>query len=128
MKVLDTHVWLWWITGDPRLSTTSRHAIEAESELAVATMSVWEVATLQRQRRLELVPDLKTWIARALGGSRIEPLALTPEIAATAGTLPDEFPGDPADRIVYATAVTTGAHLVTKDRRLRAHDPARTIW
>ena len=128
MTVLDTHVWLWWISGDSRLSTTSRRAIEADSDIGVATMSIWEVATLARHGRLRLVPDLKTWVSRALEGSGIQPLRLTPEIAIEAGSLPDSFPGDPADRIVYATTMTVGGRLVTKDRRLRTHDPARTVW
>jgi PIN domain nuclease of toxin-antitoxin system len=126
--VMDTHVWLWWIAGDARLSSAARRVIEADPEAAVATISVWETATLERQGRLRLVPDLRTWLARSLGGSGVMPLGLTTEIAAEAGSLPASFPGDPADRIVYATAVAAGARLVTKDRRLRTYDPARTAW
>jgi PIN domain nuclease of toxin-antitoxin system len=55
---------------------------------------------------------------------------LTPAIAATAVSLPTSFPGDPADRLIYATAVEHGCRLVTKDRRLRGHRHARplTLW
>lgn len=45
-----------------------------------------------------------------------------------AGALPVPFPGDPAGRIIYATAVARGAPLVTGDRRMARHDPARVIW
>jgi PIN domain nuclease of toxin-antitoxin system len=40
------------------------------------------------------------------------------------------FPGDPADRLIYATAIEQGVRLVTKDRRLRAHRHPRplTLW
>ncbi len=83
---------------------------------------------LERRRRLRLLPDRRTWIARALGGSGVTAIALTPEIASSAGSLPDTFPGDPADRIVYATAHETRSQIVTKDRRISAYDPARIIW
>jgi PIN domain nuclease of toxin-antitoxin system len=62
------------------------------------------------------------------GGSGVTALALTTDVAAAAGSLPDAFPGDAVDRIAYATAVSAGAQLVTKDRRLRTFDPARTVW
>ena len=128
MIVLDTHAWLWWIAGDPRLSRRARRAIEADHAPAVATISVWETATLVRLGRIRLTPDLPTWLARALGGSGVQALPLTVEAAAAAGELPDSFPGDPADRIAYATAVTVGARFLTKDGRLRGYDPARTVW
>jgi PIN domain nuclease of toxin-antitoxin system len=128
VTVLDTHAWLWWISGDARLSRTARRVIESDGEPAIATISVWETATLARLGRLRLAPDLRTWLARALGGSGVTALALTSDVAAAAGVLPDAFPGDPADRIAYATAVSAGAQLVTKDRRLRTYDPARTVW
>ena len=128
MTVLDTHAWLWWIAGDPRLSRAARRVIESDGEPAVATISVWETATLARLERVRLVPDLRTWLPRALGGSGVTALALTTDVAAAAGSLPDAFPGDSVDRIAYATAVAAGAQLVTKDRRLRTFDPAHTVW
>jgi PIN domain nuclease of toxin-antitoxin system len=128
VTLLDTHVWLWWITGDPRLSDAAHAAIVGDPDRCVATISIWEVTTLERRGRLRLLPDRRTWVARALGGSGVTAIALSPGIAATAGALPDTFPGDPADRIVYATALERGHQLVTKDRRMRRHDPVRVVW
>ncbi|GAB2445708.1 hypothetical protein GCM10027062_28200 [Nocardioides hungaricus] len=57
-------------------------------------------------------------------------MAVTPQIAETAVALPATFPGDPADRLIFATAIVTGAQLVTKDRRMRSHPQPRviTVW
>lgn len=128
MTILDTHVWLWWIGDDPRLSSRARATIEASTEIGVSAISVWEMATLERLGRLRLVPDIRTWVRRALGGDVVTSLPITPEIALAAGSLLPPFPGDPADRIVYATALMSDAELVTKDRRLARHDPTRIIW
>jgi PIN domain nuclease of toxin-antitoxin system len=46
----------------------------------------------------------------------------------TAGSLLSPFPGDPADRIIYATTVAKDARLVTADRRIARHDPIRVVW
>lgn len=53
---------------------------------------------------------------------------MTAEVAIEAGRLPESFPGDPLDRVIYATAVSANAPLVTRDMRITAHDPARVIW
>lgn len=128
MTVLDTHCWLWWVDGDPRLSPKARSAIESSTELAVSTISVWEVATLDRLRRITLLPDTRTWIRRALAYGAVSPHVVTPEIALTAGSFLAPFPGDPADRLIYATALATGSSLVSADRRLARIDPARVVW
>jgi PIN domain nuclease of toxin-antitoxin system len=62
---------------------------------------------------------IRSWLERLADG--LQTLGLTPAIAATAVALPSSFPGDPADRLVYATAVEHGCLLVTKDGRLRRH-------
>lgn len=128
MTILDTHVWLWWIDGDPRLSDAARTAIEGGDEVGVSTISVWELATLERLGRIRLLPDFRTWVRRALAAEKVSELALTPEIAGAAGMLLPPFPGDPADRIIYATAIANGLRLVSADRRIARHDPDRVVW
>jgi PIN domain nuclease of toxin-antitoxin system len=126
--VLDTHTWVWWSDGDPRLSSAARATIEASDELGVSAISVWELATLERLGRIAVLPDLRVWVRRALAQSRVAAHPVTPEIALTAGSLLPPFPGDPADRIIYSTALANNAQLVTADRRLSRLDPSRVVW
>ena len=128
MTVLDTHTWVWWLDGDPRLSRAAQTAIDASSELTVSTISVWELATLERLGRLTVLPDIRTWVRRALAHPGVSTCAVTPEIALAAGSLLPPFPGDPADRIIYSTALANNARLVTADRRMARHDPGRIVW
>jgi PIN domain nuclease of toxin-antitoxin system len=128
MTVLDTHAWLWWVDGDPRLSPAARAAIESDTEAVVSAISVWELATLERLGRLTLLPDIRTWIRRALVYRGIAAQTVTPEVALAAGSLIAPFPGDPADRIIYATALATETRLVSADRRLATLDPDRVVW
>lgn len=60
----------------------------------------------------------------------VRSISVTPEIAAAAVALPSSFPGDPADRLIYATAIETGAQLVTKDEKLRRHrhPSVKAVW
>jgi PIN domain nuclease of toxin-antitoxin system len=126
--VLDTHALLWWRDGSTRLTARARAAIASADRIGVPTACCLELATLHRRRRIVLDRGPATWIRAALSAERVEELPLTTEIAIEAGVLPDTFPGDPVDRIVYATATMSGARLVTSDRRIRAHDARRVIW
>jgi PIN domain nuclease of toxin-antitoxin system len=128
VSVLDTHAWLWWVDEDPRLSPHARATIDRSDEIVVSAISVWELATLERLGRLKLTPDSRLWIRRALVQSRVAEAPVTAELGQLAGSLPVPFPGDPADRIIYATAVSRDLPLVTADRRLARHDPRRVVW
>ncbi|MBA2464818.1 MAG: type II toxin-antitoxin system VapC family toxin [Nocardioidaceae bacterium] len=127
--VLDTHAWLWWSSAPDRLSHAAREAIDASDRLGVCTISCWEVAMLEVRGRVELDRDVRAWVAQALAHPRARTLELTPAAAVAAGLLDGrDFPGDPADRIIYATAEALGARVVTRDRRMRDFDAARTVW
>jgi PIN domain nuclease of toxin-antitoxin system len=126
--VVDTHAWLWWLAAPEKLSAAAGAALEREGEVGVATISCWEVAMLAAKGRISLDVPVRTWVGRALAGERVRPLPLTPQIAVDAGLLDDAFPGDPADRILFATARQHGARLLTRDRALREFDPAATLW
>jgi PIN domain nuclease of toxin-antitoxin system len=128
MTILDTHVWLWWLGDDPRLSRPAREAVETSGEIGISAMSIWELATLERLGRLRLVPDIRSWVRRALARAEVSAIPVTTEIALAAGSLLPPFPGDPADRIIYATALLNDARLVSGDRRIHRHDPERVVW
>jgi PIN domain nuclease of toxin-antitoxin system len=127
--VLDTHVWLWW-RGDPKLlSKAARAAIESSDAIGISVMSCFEVARLADEERISLAMDVRTWIRHALAGERVRLIGLDAEVAVTAALLDRRrFPGDPADRMIFASARALGARLVTKDRRLRAFAESSTVW
>lgn len=129
MIVLDTHAWVWWAgeTGD--LSATAAEAIAEAEEIGVCTISCWEVAMLVARGRLELNSEVETWVAAALALPRVDAIQLDSRTATRAGSLDrNEFPGDPADRIIYATALGRGTRLVSRDERIAGFDPARVLW
>jgi PIN domain nuclease of toxin-antitoxin system len=128
MIVVDTHAWLWWVNEEAALSESARRTIEQADVIGVATISTMEVAALVERKRITLDTDVRPWVAQALAVDRVRELPLTAEIAVEAGSFGSDFVGDPADRIIYATAIATGSKLVTRDRFLRTYDPARTAW
>jgi PIN domain nuclease of toxin-antitoxin system len=127
--VLDTHAWLWWMTDPSRLSGPAHEAIAQSAGIGVSTLSAWELAMLVTRGRISLDRDVGLWVRQALAIDRMESLAPSAETAVAAGLLDAEsFPGDPVDRLIYATTRTLDARLVTRDRAIRAFDPERTIW
>ncbi|MBX9640509.1 MAG: PIN domain-containing protein [Mycobacteriaceae bacterium] len=126
--VLDSHVLHWWSAEPERLSKPARQAVEQAERLAVAAITWFELAWLAEHERILLTIPARTWLQRL--SEHVRTVGITPSVAATAVSLPSSFPGDPADRLIYATAVEHGWRLVTKDRRLRSHRHPRpvTIW
>ena len=126
--LLDTHVLHWWSAEPERLSRVAAEAVSDADEIAVAAVSWFELAWLATNGRIAVTIPVRSWLERLAEDVRTVPL--TPAVAYAAVSLPPSFPGDPADRLIYATALEHGWGLVTKDRRLRAHRvPQRvTIW
>jgi PIN domain nuclease of toxin-antitoxin system len=123
--LLDTHVIQWWSAEPDRLSRTAARAVEDADELALASISWFELAWLARHERIVLTIPIRSWLELLAG--QLRTVAVTPAIAETACSLPSSFPGDPADRLIYATAIEHGWRLVTKDRRMRAHRHVRPL-
>ncbi len=127
--VLDTHVWLWWLDDPARLSEAARYAIDDASRIGICTLSALELATLAVRGRITLDRDAGVWVRQALATPRVEALAPSAEVAVAAAMLDrDSFPGDPVDRIIYATARAARAQLVTRDRAIRAFDQRIAVW
>jgi PIN domain nuclease of toxin-antitoxin system len=127
--ILDTHAWLWWVVSAERLSEAAREAIDRTSRIGVPTIACFEVGTLAARARIRVKRPVDEWIRQALAHPRVEEVPLSAEIAIQAAALDrDAFPGDPADRIVYATALAIGAPLLSADRAIKAFDPARVVW
>ncbi len=129
MILLDTHVWLWWTAAPERLSTRATAAIGDAVQIAISTLSVWELTMLVVRGRVALDRDVQTWVRQALAQERVVALAPDAQHAVAAGLLDrDRFPGDSVDRILYATARSRRLPLVTRDRALRAFDRELTVW
>ncbi len=126
--LLDTHVVQWWSAEPDRLSKPAARALEQADELAVAAISWFELAWLARHERIIVTIPVRSWLEQL--AAQVRTVELTPAIADSAAALPSSFPGDPADRLIYATAVERGWRLVTKDRGLHArrHPRPLTLW
>lgn len=129
MIVLDTHAWLWWLAQPSKLSRAARRAIDEADTIAISTISAWEVTMLVQRGRIALDRDVATWVRQALAPARVTAAPPTADVAVAAGLLDrDGFPGDPADRLIYATARASRARLVTRDEALRRFDAHTTVW
>lgn len=117
--LLDTHVWIWLMEGEKKLTTAFQKAASFQSErggLFVSAISVWEVGMLAQRKKLELEIDVMDWVERALEPSGVQLIPLTPEISIQSSRLPGEFHKDPADRLIVATAHLQHVLLVTHDQ------------
>lgn len=110
------------------MSRAATKALSEADELAVTAISWFELTWLARHERIALTIPIRSWLEQL--ADQVRTIGVTPAIADTAVSLPSTFPGDPADRLIYATAIEHGWRLVTKDRRLRAHRHPRplTLW
>ena len=123
--LLDSHVLHWWAAEPDRLSTVARAAVADAEELAVASITWFELAWLASHERIDVSIPIQAWLEGL--SEQVRTVGATPSIALAAVSLPSSFPGDPADRLIYATAVERGWSLITKDRRLRDHRHPRPI-
>ncbi len=131
MIVLDTHVWIWWISNPEYLSDKAREAIDlavADDMLYLSSMSAWETAMLVKRGRLHLTLDISAWVAGSEALAFLHFVPVSNGIAIKSVYLPGIFHDDPADRIIVATALTIGASLVTKDEKIQNYSHVRTIW
>lgn len=127
MIVLDTHAWIWWASDPARLGRRGRLALEAADRIGVPAVCCFEVAAAAAKGRISLDREPVEWLEQALALPRVELAPLTPRIAVKATQL-GAFHGDPADRLIVATAILNGATLVTRDKNIRSYKAVATVW
>jgi PIN domain nuclease of toxin-antitoxin system len=110
--VFDTHVWVWSAAGDPRAEKLR----DFSGTAIISAISQWEVSMLAMKGRLNLLPNEESWFSANLE-SPVSLAPLTAGISTASCRLPD-FHGDPADRIIVATAITLGIPLITADEKI----------
>ena len=128
--LLDTHVVIWLAQDYGRISTKAQSVIEdarkKDRGLAVASISLVEIARLSSWGQIFLKPDAETVLAEV--ERRFIVLPITAKIALQAYALPPSYPKDPADRVIGATALMEGLSLVTADQAIRQSKAVPTIW
>ena len=129
MILLDSHVLIWAVADSKRLSTAAAAAIRRARRgdgLAVSAITAYEVAWQIASGRIQGYGTVEASLVRFLDGVTMRPV--TPEIAAIAAQFPADYPRDPADRLIGATARAEGMTLVTRDERIRRSPLIRTVW
>lgn len=127
--LLDTHVLFWAVHDSKRLSRAAASEMRRARRgggLAISAISLWELSWMLARGRILSSGTVETSLRALTEGTAIRPI--TPEIAALATQFPDDYPHDPADRIIGATARAEGMTLVTRDEQIRRSPLLRTVW
>ncbi len=120
MKILDTHIWIWWADETSKLSTAYESLLHSKQNdgLGVSAISCWEIALLRKKLQIDFSVPILEWLEASLSLPHIELLPLSPRIAVESNNLPGLFHKDPADRIIVATARVYGCPIVTYDSKI----------
>jgi PIN domain nuclease of toxin-antitoxin system len=125
--LLDSHAFLWWLDGDPKLTVRARAAIAADpAQVAVSAATAWEITTKARIGKLPDALDVAADVAGCIAREGFQPLAVTVEHGQRAGGLPGPL-RDPFDRMLIAQAMVENLHLVSIERAFDAYGVAR-LW
>ena len=129
MLLLDTQVVVWIVADSRRLTKPAASAIRRARRnrgLAVSAITMWELAWLLSRRKIQSYGTIEATVRLMLEGLTILPITL--EIAALAAQFSPDYPSDPADRLIGATALAEGLSLVTSDERIRRSSLVKTVW
>jgi PIN domain nuclease of toxin-antitoxin system len=129
--LLDTHVLIWAAIEPNRLSRAATAALrraKASDGLAIASITLWETASLFSRRRIEAYSTVEASVRQVLDAVGVVGKPLTLEVAVLATQFAEDYSHDPADRIIGATARAEGLALVTKDEGIRRSPLVKTIW
>ncbi|MBS0638092.1 MAG: type II toxin-antitoxin system VapC family toxin, partial [Verrucomicrobia bacterium] len=128
--LLDTHVWIWLMGGNSSLSRQFRTAVDNAQKhdgILISAISVWEIGMLVEKKRIEIEMDTLDWVETSLSSKGVKLVPLTPRISILSSRLPGTVHGDPADRLLVASAHEENAVLVTCDQKLISYGQDRFI-
>lgn len=125
MILLDTHTFIWLNLNMKRVNAKIVRAVKAEYDLALATVSLWEIGMLDEYKKISLPYAYENWVEDTLKSTGVQLLPLTKEIAMRTNRLP--MHGDPVDQVIAATALIHKCRLATEDRKLLNLPWLRTI-
>jgi len=131
MIIIDTHVLLWWINDQNKLSEKAVNIINEQIDkgvILVSSISIWEICLLIKKDKISLNLDLDRWIEKVEKLPFLRFIPVNNQIAQKSVNLPGVFHSDPADRIMVATAREKGAVFITSDEKIRKYQHVQTIW
>ena len=131
MILLDTHVLVWMVADEDRLSRHATSAIQRarlSDGLGIADVTIWELAFLIARGALRTHSTIENTVRNFVTRSGVIVKPITAEIAVLATQFPEDYPKDPIDRLIGATARAEGIALITRDERIRSSPLLRTIW
>ena len=129
MILLDTHIWVWWVSQPDRLQPAHRELLERgpDRTFGVSIISCWEIAKLVEYGRLKLDRRVGLWLESALAEPGVSLLPLNPRIVVESTQLPQPFHRDPADQFLVATARVLECPLMTEDGKIAAYPHVRIV-
>jgi PIN domain nuclease of toxin-antitoxin system len=131
MILLDTHVWVWLAAEPKKLSRAAAAAIRRATlsgGISVASVSLWELAMLFSLGRLRTAGTIESGVRSVMDETGVIVHEITAEIAALATAFPNDYPQDPADRLIGATARSLSLPLITRDQRVLDSKLIKAIW
>ncbi|MBJ7427515.1 MAG: type II toxin-antitoxin system VapC family toxin [Bacteroidia bacterium] len=127
MILIDTHIFIWFVTNNNQLKPKFKQLLEDDSEIFISIISCWEIAKLVEYKRLVLTLPISEWMNIALESSNVKILPLDLPIILDATNLPDNFHKDPADQLIVATSRVLGINLLSEDEKIRNYKFVKLI-
>jgi PIN domain nuclease of toxin-antitoxin system len=128
--LLDTHYWVWWTAAGSPLSARERASLDeaaARKELFLSAISLWEAQMLHAKDRLAISAAFADWLELAADERMLTVVPIDVPVVLALDSLPRSFHGDPADRIIVATARARSLQLATRDATIR-RSRAVVLW
>ncbi len=127
--LLDTCAMIWSVSAPDRLSANTRAALLADDAgIHVSAISCAEIACLAAAKKVAFTPHWRIWFDNAIEENGWTVLDIDLETVQEAFSLPGDFHGDPADRLITAAARANHVPLLTADKKLIDYPHVRTLW